>query len=107
MGNPKLSHLCATKRIMRYVKGTLDYGILFSSNCAAKKYNALGYSDSDWCGDKSDRKSTTGYVFFYGDAPILWSSKKEQVIALSSCEVEYIAAAMAVCQAQWLDNIFW
>lgn len=104
MENPKLSHFRAAKRIMRYVKGTLDYGILFPS--AAKKCNVLGYSDSDWCGDKSDRKSTTGYVFFYGDAPISWSSKKEQVVALSSCEAEYIAAAMAACQAQWLDNIF-
>lgn len=83
MENPKLSHFRAAKRIMRYVKGTLDYDIMFPNNFAAKKCNVLGYSDSDWCGDKSDRKNTTAYVFFYGDAPISWSSKKEQVVASS------------------------
>lgn len=51
-----------------------------------------GYSDSDWSDDKGDRKSTTSYVFIYGDAPIT-----------TSCEVEYIAASMVVCQAQWLS----
>ena len=64
-----------------------------------------GYSDSDWCGDKNDRKSTAGYIFFYGGAPISWSSTKEPVVALSSCEAEYIAASEAACQAVWLDAL--
>ena len=64
-----------------------------------------GYSDSDWCGDKNDRKSTAGYIFFYGGAPISWSSTKEPVVALSSCEAEYITTSEAACQAVWLDAL--
>lgn len=59
----------------------------------------IGYSDADWCGDKDDRKSTAGYCFFLGKAPISWCSKKELVVALS------IAAAMSACQAAWLDAL--
>ena len=51
------------------------------------------------------RKSTAGYIFFYGGAPISWSSTKEPVVALSSCEAEYIAASEATCQAVWLDAL--
>ncbi|PNX79093.1 putative copia-type polyprotein [Trifolium pratense] len=53
----------------------------------------------------ADRKSTAGYIFFYGGAPISWCSKKEPVVALSSCEAEYIAASLSTCQAIWLKNL--
>jgi len=59
----------------------------------------IGYSDVEWCGDKTDRRSTVGSVFFLGKAPISWSSTKEPVVALSSCEAEYIAASEVACQA--------
>ena len=95
----------AVKRILRYIKGTLDVGILFPNKSKSKEVHVQGYTDSDWCGDKDDRKSTAGYVFMYGDAPISWCSKKEPVVALSSCEAEYIAAAMSACQAAWLDKL--
>lgn len=65
----------------------------------------FGYSDSDWCGDKDDKKSTAGYVFKFGTAPISWCSKKQSVVALSTCEAEYIVAAMAACQALWLEAL--
>ena len=65
----------------------------------------FGYSDSDWYGDKDDRKSTAGYVFKFGTTPISWCSKKQSVVALSTCEAKYIVAAMAACQALWLEAL--
>ncbi|RDY14473.1 hypothetical protein CR513_00462, partial [Mucuna pruriens] len=88
MDNPRLLHLLTTKRILRYVKGTLNYGLLFSK-----------------CGRNSDRKSTTGYVFIMCGALISWCSKKQLVVALSSCEAKYIATSMGACQALWLENL--
>ncbi|XP_050909230.1 secreted RxLR effector protein 161-like [Lathyrus oleraceus] len=94
MERPKVSHLAAVKRILRYVKGTLGCGVLFPVSNTGHKCNLLGYIDSNWCGDKDDRKSTVGYIFMFGSTPISWCSKKEPVVALSSCEAEYIAASL-------------
>ncbi|MCI18519.1 cationic amino acid transporter 1-like [Trifolium medium] len=65
----------------------------------------VGYTDSNWCGDKDDRKSTVGYIFLYGGALISWCSRKEPVVALSTCEAEYIAASLSACQGVWLSNM--
>ena len=70
MNNPKKSHLTIAKRILRYVKGTLEYGILFPRKTDQRTVSLLGYSDSDWCEDKIDRRSTTGYLFKFLGAPI-------------------------------------
>ena len=105
MERPKVSHLAAVKRILRYVKGTLGCGILFPASDTGQKCNLLGFTDSNWCGDKDDRKSTAGYIFMFGRTPISWCSKKEPVVALSSCETEYIAASLCACQAMWLMNL--
>jgi hypothetical protein len=105
MDKPKVSHLAAVKRILRYVKGTVDYGILFPSCDVGKKYKLIGYTDASWCSDVDDRRSTAGYIFFINNAPISWCSKKEQVVALSSCEAEYIAASMCATQATWLKTL--
>ncbi|GAU20588.1 hypothetical protein TSUD_297610 [Trifolium subterraneum] len=94
---PKTSHLSAAKRILRYIKGTMDYGIVFKKP-NKRSLDLIGYTDSNWCGDKDDRKSTAGYVFLYGGAPISWCSRKEPVVALSTCEAEYIAASLSACQ---------
>ncbi|GAU34193.1 hypothetical protein TSUD_162940 [Trifolium subterraneum] len=102
---PKLSHLAVVKRILRYIRGTMDYGILFPSTDKGKQCKLITYTDSSWCGDIEDRKSTTGYVFLLGGAPTAWSSKKESVVALSSCEAEYVAASLNDCQAIWLANL--
>ncbi|XP_058776407.1 secreted RxLR effector protein 161-like [Vicia villosa] len=102
MVKPTTSHLVAAKRILRYVKGTRSYGIQY---CKGQDGDLVGYSDSDWSGDKDDRKSTAAYVFMIGNADFSWSSKKESVVALSSCEAEYIAASMAACQAQWINML--
>jgi hypothetical protein len=81
------------KRIVRYVAGTLDHG-LFYLRCPGEAH-FIGYSDSDHAGDIDTSKSTSGILFFLGKCLVSWQSVKQQVVALSSCEAEYIAASTA------------
>ncbi len=77
----------ACKRILRYLKGTMHYGILY------KKTGELhAYTDSDWAGDSLHRKSTTGYLVMLAQAPIIWGSSKQATVTTSSTEAELIAA---------------
>ncbi|XP_058746330.1 secreted RxLR effector protein 161-like [Vicia villosa] len=105
MQKPKISHLARTKRILRYLNGTLDYGILFPTVDEGKECKLVGYIDSSWCSDVKDRKSTAGYVFILGGAPVAWNSRKDPVVALSSCESEYIIASLYACKATWMVNL--
>jgi hypothetical protein len=105
MNSPRKSHLIAAKRILRYVKGTVNYGVLFPKHEAKSAVKLIGYSDSDWCGDRVDRRSTSGYVFLLNGAAISWSSRKQPVTALSSCEAEYVAGSYAACQLVWLESL--
>ncbi|XP_050878833.1 uncharacterized mitochondrial protein AtMg00810-like [Lathyrus oleraceus] len=96
MNKPKWSNYQVIVRILRYIKGTMKYGVLFL--CGAKTESELiCYSDSDWCRDRVDRRSTSGYIFKYMEGLISWCSKKQSVVALSTCEVEYIAGALTAC----------
>jgi len=106
MSEPRASPLLtAAERVMRYIKGTLEYGILFPKCLNEAPMELITYSDVDWCGDRQDRKSTSGYLFKFLNAPISWCVKKHLVVALSTCEFEYIAGYLAVCQAVWLESI--
>ncbi|XP_050915500.1 secreted RxLR effector protein 161-like [Lathyrus oleraceus] len=105
IGRPKVSHLEVVKRILRYIKGSVGYVILFPAAGTRKNYNLLGFTDSNWCGDKDHRKSIVGYIFTFGVTPILWCSKMEPVVSLSYCEVEYIVALLCACQVVWLMNL--
>ena len=105
MQKPKVSHLAAKKRILRYLKGTLDYGILFPIADEGKECKLVGYTNSSWCSDVEDQKSTAGYAFMLGGAPVAWSLKKETVVVLSSCEIEYIVASLCACQSTWMVNL--
>jgi transposase InsO family protein len=105
MESPKFEHMAAVKQILRYVKGTLGMGYYYERKKAGEKLCLVGYSDSDMAGDVDDRKSTTGFVFFLGSNLISWTSRKQMVVALSSCEAEYIAAASAACQGVWLRSL--
>jgi hypothetical protein len=104
MKSPKQDHLSAVKRVLRYVAGTTDFGLLYPrGKCGSMKI--LGYRDSDMAGDIDDCKSTSGAVFFLGSSPATWSSQKQHVVALSSCEAEYVAGTVAACQAVWLARL--
>ncbi|XP_072066584.1 secreted RxLR effector protein 161-like [Arachis hypogaea] len=102
MEEPCTNHLQAAKRILRYIKGTLNDGIYYENT---NEVNLVGYTDSDWAGDIETRKSTSGFVFHLGSGAISWSSKKQPVVALSTAEAEYIAAASCATQAVWLRRI--
>ncbi|BAT79696.1 hypothetical protein VIGAN_02261800 [Vigna angularis var. angularis] len=88
MSNPNRSHLTAAKRILRYVKGTSGYAILFPYDMKKENLKLIGYTDSDFGGDQVERKSTSDNVFFINNTPVSWSSKKQTIVALSSCEAD-------------------
>lgn len=104
MERPIVEHLNVVKRILRYVSGTLSLGCFYGRK-NGKETELVGYSDSDLAGDVDDRKSTSGAVFYLGSSLVAWISQKQKVVALSSCEAEYIAATTAACQAIWLARL--
>jgi hypothetical protein len=95
--NPGKAHWQAVKRVMRYLQGTKELCLTYSSSI-----DVLGYTDADWGGDQDNRRSTSGYLFKIGDGAISWSSKKQRTVALSSTEAEYMAATQATKEAVWL-----
>ena len=102
MNQPSKLHYAVAKRILRYLQGTKQLGIL----CKKENGNNLvGFTDDDWAGSLDDRKSTSGYIFCLGSNVISWSSKKQKMVALSSAEAEYIAATDAACEAIWLRRL--
>jgi hypothetical protein len=104
MEAPRDEHWQAVKQILRYLAGTAGHGCVYGAG-ARRLQSLVGFSDSDHAGDRNDRKSTTGIVFFLGGNLITWDSQKQKVVALSSCEAEYIAAAAAACQGVWLSRL--
>ncbi|KAL0545278.1 hypothetical protein IC582_020428 [Cucumis melo] len=87
---PKESHLYAVKRILKYFLGTIDVGLWYPRNV---KFNLVGYSDMDFSDSLLDRKSTSGTCQFLGSSFVSWFSKKQNSVALSTTEAEYIAVA--------------
>lgn len=103
MERPTVQHMNAVKRILRYLVGTLDHGLVYTENSG--NHLLSGYSDSDLGGNVDDRKSTGGMVFYLSESLITWVSQKQRCVALSSCEAEFIAATAAACQGIWLKNL--
>ncbi|KAJ8616030.1 hypothetical protein MRB53_035402 [Persea americana] len=106
MENPSQTHFGAAKRILRYIAGTAEFGIWYSSKCSMTDNGKLyGYSDSDFGSCLDDRRSISAHVFSLGSGVVAWSSKKQPITALSSTEAEYVAVAFAACQAVWIRGI--
>ncbi|KAK6148043.1 hypothetical protein DH2020_018955 [Rehmannia glutinosa] len=97
--NPKEYHLSAVKRIFRYLKGTIQYGLFYPKN---ENFSLKGYSDSDYVGCRVDRKSTSGTCQMLGNRLVSWFSKKQNSIATSTVEAEYIAAGSCCAQVLWM-----
>nr|GEV71273.1 putative ribonuclease H-like domain-containing protein [Tanacetum cinerariifolium] len=98
---PKASHLHAVKRIFRYLKGKPHLGLWYPKD---SPFNLVAYSDSDYAGASLDRKSTTGGCHFLGCRLISWQCKKQTVVATSSTEAEYVAAASYCAKVLWIQN---
>lgn len=102
MEAPTPTHLKEAKRICCYVKDTIDYGLFYSPS---NTFKLMGYCDSDWASDIDDRKSTTRFAFFMGNSIFSWSSKKQPIVTLSTCEAKYVAATSCVYQDIWVQNL--
>jgi len=81
--DPRESHLTTIKRIFKYLKGTINLGLLYRKSL---DYKLIGFCDADYAGDRIERKSTSGICQFLGDNPISWASKRQATIAMSTAE---------------------
>ena len=102
MENPTELHLQAAKRVLRYLKGTTEFGIFYKKGGDDE---LAAYTNSDYAGDLEDRKSTSDYVFLLSSGAVSWSLRKQPVVSLSTTEAEFIAAASCACQAVWLKRV--
>ncbi|XP_022019453.1 uncharacterized mitochondrial protein AtMg00810-like [Helianthus annuus] len=99
---PTTTHFQLVKRIIRYVKGTIAFGLSFSKPA---KTAILGYSDADWARCIDIGRSTYGYSIFLGGNLVSWSAKKQPTVARSSCESEYRAMANTAAEIVWLTHL--
>ena len=96
--NPCSRHLMAAKRVLRYLSGTLDLGITYRPPSAEPEV----FSDANWAGDEDTRKSTTGCIVMLNGSGIIWMSRRQVTVALSTMESEYMALAEAAKEIKWL-----
>jgi hypothetical protein len=101
---PQLDHLIAAKRVLRYLKGTADVGLVYRSGSDDGAV-ASAYCDADWAGDVDDRKSTSGYVVMVNGNTISWMSGKQKTVSLSTAEAEYIAVSSVVQEITWVNSM--
>ena len=97
--SPRQSHLKVTKRILRYLKHTQNVGLWYPKGA---KFKLVGYSNSDYAGCKVERKSTSGTCQLLGRSLVSWSSKKQNTVALSTTEAEYISDDSCCAQILWM-----
>ncbi len=102
MVEPRKAQWVAAKHVLRYLQGTIGYGLRYTSNDAVGLH---GYIDSDWAGSAMDRRSTSGCCLSLRSAMISWLSRKQTFVALSTEEAEYIATSMASREVVWLRKL--
>ena len=92
----------AVYQILKYLKNAPGRGFLFSKN---SELEVVGYTNADWAGDQTNRRSALGYFTFVGGNLVTWRSKKQKVVARSSAEAEYRGMAHGVCELLWIRNV--
>ena len=100
--NPKVSHMTALKRIIKYVKTIAEFDVWYSKDTSDV---LVGYSDTDWAGNADDRKSTSGGCFYVGNNLVSWMSKKHNSISLSTAEAKYIVASSCCTELLWMQKL--
>ncbi|CAL2238913.1 unnamed protein product [Prunus armeniaca] len=102
MHSPSEDHMGAVMRILRYLKVTPRKGLMF---CKYGHTDVEGYTDADWAGSVTDRRSTSGYFTFVSGNLVTWRSKKQKVVSRSSAKGEYRGMAQGVCELLWLRRL--
>jgi len=102
MHSPRETHWNLVKRILRYLRGTIDCGLVISSSTST---DLKAYSDADWGGCPDTCRSTSGYCVYLGDSLISWSSKRQPTVSRSNAEAEYRGVANAARECCWLRNL--
>ena len=104
--NPGHLHWLALKRVLRYLRGTMDHKLTYGgSNICQHPLKLVSYCDSDWGSDIDDRRSISGYVFLLSGGAVSWKTKKQPTVAQSSVEAEYMAANQASREALWFRTL--
>ena len=101
VANPTAESYSMAARILRYIKGTLDYAISFTGSA---RQPIQAYADADYAGD-NDRKSQSGYIFMFAGGPLAWNSKKQSCVAISTAESEIVAASACAQEALWFTSL--
>ena len=102
MHSPRASHHDAVLRILRYLKSAPGKGLFFARH---DHLRVEAYTDADWAGSITDRRSTSGYCTFVGGNLVTWRSKKQNVVARSSAEAEFRAMAQGICELLWIKSL--
>ncbi|XP_042042896.1 secreted RxLR effector protein 161-like [Salvia splendens] len=101
--NPSIHHWQAVRRLFKYLKGIMNYGLCYSDFPSILE----GYSDASWITNLEDHSSTSGWIYLLGGGAISWASKKQTCITNSTMESEFVALAAAGKEAEWLRNLIY
>ena len=105
MTSPTKRDMKACDRVFRYLAGTKTLGLWFGRRSSQGPIRVEAYADSDWASDRADRKSVTGWIATVNGDPVSWASKKQKVVAQSTCEAELYAEAAAINETKWLCGL--
>jgi hypothetical protein len=105
MSCPTVRDMKACDKVFEYLSGTKSLGLLFGRQKPARTVRVEAYADSDWASDTEDRRSVTGWIAMINGDPVSWASKKQKVVAQSTCEAELYAEAAAINEVKWLAGL--
>ncbi|XP_019055751.1 PREDICTED: uncharacterized protein LOC109115816 [Nelumbo nucifera] len=102
LAKPTTNHLSTVKRILRYLKSTIDHGLLIRPT---KSFSLETFSDADWAGCTEDHRSHGGFCIYLGSNLVSWSSRKQQIVSWSITKSEYKSIAIAVAEISWVQML--